>query len=169
MYLLNAYNFIGLDIIGVRCVAAINLNDEALSPMAIKKQMMIIEKTLGMPAIYVCRGIKAWNRDRLIAQRVQFMVPGNQMYLPALGMDLRDYYLKARREEPKEGLTPAAQVVLIALLSNNEQSQADLSGTTGYTRMSISRAIDELVLQNLRLSPKLLSAQCKVLYGSIFS
>jgi DNA-binding transcriptional ArsR family regulator len=149
MYLLSAYDFIGLDIASIKCIAAIRRDDEPLPPATIKTHMTAIEKNLGIPAIYVCRAIKAWNRERMIAQRVQFVVPGNQMYLPALGLDLRDYYLKAIKEEPKNGLTPSAQVVLIALLLRNEQSQAEIAETTGYARMSVSRAIDELVSHRL--------------------
>lgn len=149
LQLLGAYAFTGLDIAGIKCIAALRRDEDPLPPSTVKAHMMAIEKALGMPAIYICRAITAWHRERLIAQRVQFLVPGNQMYLPALGTDLRDYYLKSAITGPRNRISPSAQLVLIALLMRNEQSQTQLAEATGYTRMSVSKALDELNARQL--------------------
>ena len=55
-----------------------------------------------------------YQRKRLIDHRVPFIVPGNQLYLPSFGMDLREFYRKLH--ETPETFSPAAQVVLLYLL-----------------------------------------------------
>ena len=42
--------------------------------------------------VYVTGALASYERKRLIEQKVPFMVPGNQLYLPDLGIDLREYF-----------------------------------------------------------------------------
>jgi len=50
--------------------------------------------------IYVRAQVTAYNRKRLIEQKVPFIVPGNQMYLPMLAIDLREHFRRIREEAP---------------------------------------------------------------------
>lgn len=41
----------------------------------------------GHAGVYILQGLEAYNRKRLIQQKGPFIVPGNQLYLPDLGID----------------------------------------------------------------------------------
>jgi len=50
--------------------------------------------------IYVRAQVTAYNRKRLIEQKVPFIVPSNQMYLPLLAIDLREHFRRIREKAP---------------------------------------------------------------------
>jgi hypothetical protein len=65
-----------------------------------------------MPVVYVTGTLASYERKRLIEHKVAFLVPGNQLYLPDLGIDLREYF----RRPPAAAdtaLSPATQAMLI--------------------------------------------------------
>lgn len=99
-------------------------------------------------AAYVCPHMTSYNRQRLIRKGIQFIVPGNQLYLPALAMDLREYY---RRSPPEGGqFSPATQTVLLHWLYNStnlawkKASVTEMARILGYSKMTISRAFHEI-------------------------
>jgi hypothetical protein len=94
----------------------------------------------------VAQALPSYLRKRLMEKRIAFVVPGSQMYLPALGMELRS---RPERNRPVsvEKYSPAAQVVVIhGLLGRMEAPTTPLalSKQMGYSAMSMSRAFDEL-------------------------
>ncbi|NLB54842.1 MAG: hypothetical protein GX811_03590, partial [Lentisphaerae bacterium] len=94
--------------------------------------------------VYVRERMASYNRKRLVEHKVPFVVPGNQMYLPMLGIDLREHFRMLN--ESKEVLRPATQVVLIQslLLGAGDLGPTALSLELGYSIMAMSRALDEL-------------------------
>ena len=60
----------------------------------VRGQMDKLRQLAGMPVVYVTRTLASYERKRLIEQKVPFLVPGNQLYLPELGIDLREYFRK---------------------------------------------------------------------------
>jgi hypothetical protein len=88
----------------------------------------------------------------LIAQKVPFIVPGNQLYLPDLGLDLREYFLR-RAPATQAALSPSAQAMLItALLGQPWQSDwqpSKVAAALGYTPMTLLRAVKELTAAGL--------------------
>ncbi len=57
----------------------------------VRGQMDKLRQLAGMPVVYVTGTLASYERKRLIEQKVPFLVPGNQLYLPDLGIDLREY------------------------------------------------------------------------------
>lgn len=153
-FLQDAYQFNQITLLGQRCTILID-EDAENSPAAISKHIDVVQQQQGMPCIYVCDAITAYNRERLINHRVAFIVPGNQMFLPFLGVDLREYFLK-KRIEIAEKLSPAALTTLIYMMVTvgNEFRPAALAQGTGYTTMSISRAVDEIEAMGLIVSER---------------
>lgn len=117
---------------------------EDMSPVAISKHVTQIREKWDIPVIYVRDCIIAYNRKRLIVQNVPFIVPGTQMYLPALGIDLREHFRITRTNSG--GLRPAAQAVLIHVLLRGAEDcgPTALAEALGYSAMTMSRALDEL-------------------------
>lgn len=110
------------------------------------------------PVLYVVDSLASYERKRLIEARVPFVVPGNQLYLPDLGIDLREYF---RSRAPVEGkpLSPASQAMLIvALLRPQWEADwhpAETAAALGYTPMTLSRAVRELAAAGLaQVRPK---------------
>jgi len=100
--------------------------------------------------IYVRAQVTAYNRKRLIEQKVPFIVPGNQMYLPMLAIDLREHFRRIREEAPT--FSPSTQVVVLhALLRDVGEVliPAEMAPRLGYSAMTMTRAFDQLEAANL--------------------
>lgn len=145
-YLRNLYTFFKLSILGSSCLAMIVKDETEQSPATVRKHISQVQLKSNCEVIYVRTNVTAYNRKRLIEQKVPFIVPGNQMYLPFLGADLREHF-KSIRAAGSSTLSPATQtVVLYALLHHNEPSftPKHLSRCLGYSAMTMTRALDEL-------------------------
>lgn len=76
-----------------------------------------------------------------------FIIPGNQLYLPDLGVDLREYF-RQRSIAAAATLSPSAQAMLISALLRRpwqtEWQPSVVAAALGYTPMTLSRAVKEL-------------------------
>lgn len=126
---------------------------EPESPAIIRKHIDQARAKWSGPIVYVRHQVTAYNRKRLIEKRVPFIVPGNQMYLPEIGLDLREHF---RTPPPAQRtLRPATQAVLVFLLLRGHTdgvTASDLAPVLGYSTMTLSRAFDELVTVELATS-----------------
>ncbi len=115
------------------------------TPLNINKNIEMMRQYWGGEVGYLGAAISPYMRKRMIELHIPFIIPNNQMYLPALGMDLQENY---RKRLPKAlTFTPATQaVVLYALNHAGEQpfTPSFLAKRMGYTRMTMGRAFDEL-------------------------
>jgi DNA-binding MarR family transcriptional regulator len=113
----------------------------------VRGQMAKLRQLAGMPVVYVTRTLASYERKRLIEQKVPFLVPGNQLYLPNLGIDLREYFRRPPAA-PDSALSPATQAMLITVLLRQpwraEWQPAEVMSDLGYTAMTLSRAVKEL-------------------------
>lgn len=137
------------------------------TPARIRKHIAQVQAKSDYSVVYVRERVTAYNRKRLIQQRVPFVVPGNQMYLPALGIDLREYFRKPIIE--KSQFRPSTQAILIyALLRTSEEPlmASDLSPKLRYTAMTLSRAFDEMETAELAVSHSAGRERCLRLAGS---
>ena len=114
---------------------------------SLRGQLDKLRALTGHPVVYVTGALASYERKRLIEQKVPFVVPGNQLYLPDLGIDLREYF-RQRPHVPDTALSPATQAMLItALLRKPWQADwqpAEVVAGLGYTPMTLSRAVKEL-------------------------
>src|SRR5207244_12122486 len=80
-------------------------------------------------------------------------VPGNQLYLPDLGIDLREYFRSGAGDDRAVTLTPSAQAMLICSLLARPWSQvlhpATIARDLDYTVMTASRAASDPVAEGL--------------------
>ena len=113
----------------------------------VRSQLDKLRQLAGLPVVYVTGALASYERKRLIEQKVPFIVPGNQLYLPDLGIDLREYF-RQRPTAPDTTLSPATQAMLIAVLLRKpwraEWQPAEVINDLGYTAMTLSRAVKEL-------------------------
>lgn len=144
-YLQDAFEFASIELLGGRYVLIID-RDHGDGASKIRKHIDTLLTATGAVGIYVAPVTTSYERKRLVEQRVPFIVPGNQLYLPDLGIDLREYF-RLRKSKTTKNLSPATQALLITALldpSNEPRRPAALGERLGYTSMTLSRAVQEL-------------------------
>ena len=144
-FLRERYRFAQAELLGLNALFVIDANPEEQPPATVRKHMDMLQARQQADLIYVRAQVTAYNRKRLIEQKVPFIVPGNQMYLPMLAIDLREHFRRIREEAPT--FSPSTQVVVLhALLRDAGQVliPAELAPQLGYSAMTMTRAFDEL-------------------------
>lgn len=153
-YLQHTYVFMEMEIYESSCIAMIEREDGAVSVPEIRKHMDNLASKFPNTFIFITKALPANDRRRLIEKKVQFIVPGAQMYMPSMGMDLREHF--PRRSVKVEAMGPATQAMLIRQLSTpwlGSLQTSDVALGRGYSflgkdfdysRMTLSRSVKEL-------------------------
>jgi len=139
------YRFAKAELLGLRALLVIDANPEEQAPATVRKHLDMLQSKQPAELIYVRARVTAYNRKRLIEQKVPFIVPGNQMYLPMLAIDLREHFRRIREEAPT--FSPSTQVVVLhAMLRDAGQVliPSEMAPLLGYSAMTMTRAFDEL-------------------------
>jgi len=144
-FLQDTYNFFKLTLLQENFIVMIPKNEEEPTPATIRKHIDIVEKALKVKAIFLQANISSFNRRRLIEYKVPFIIPENQMYLPDIAINLREYFIKRRSRAAVFGPSTQA-VVLYALTQQITEAitPKELTEKLGYSKMSMSRSIDEI-------------------------
>lgn len=154
-FLERTYTFFKARIVGRQCIL-IAARENAATPAEIAKHVSLVRSAVGALVIFAAPSLSAHNRSRLIAQGVAFVVPGNQLYIPDLAMDLREYF-RAPKPRGAEGLSPAAQAVFfhyMLRLDEFARTPSAIAERLRYSPMSVGRAFDDLVAVGLAKSEK---------------
>lgn len=150
-FLAQRYMVIEAHLLNRPCILMIPRFATEDTPAIIAKHRDLIRRQFH-PAtiILVTRRVSAHNRKRLIAHRMPFIVPGNQLFVPELAMDLREHF-RSEQTLPAQALSPTAQLLVIAALQEPfaDRFPSALAVNLGVSAMSMSRAVDELVAVNL--------------------
>ena len=85
-----AYQIVELD--GQRCLLMLDEHEQPDTAQRLKKNLNKISKYFEGPVIYGVAELASYNRKRLIDQGIAFVVPGNQLYLPFMALDLRENF-----------------------------------------------------------------------------
>ncbi len=144
-FLGDLYEFARFTLLGHGCLALLERAPAGTSPANVRKHLDLVARETSDLCIYVPSACSSDMRARLIQQRVPFIVPGNQLYLPDLGMDLREHFRKLRQQP--DALGPASQVVLLHALLQPAMTRTtphELARRLGYTPMTMTRVADEL-------------------------
>ncbi|SCA63614.1 Uncharacterized protein SCG7086_AX_00120 [Chlamydiales bacterium SCGC AG-110-P3] len=154
-FLTNYYEFYEISLWEHPCLLMIPEEDVDVLPAALKKHRDCVQSEWDGCCIYVQEAISPHNRQRLIQHRVPFIAPGNQMYLPDLGIDLREYFQQSKSS--KETLSPATQAVVVYTLchaTTEGYTASTLIKELGYSRMTLIRAFNELEAANIGVIDK---------------
>lgn len=122
------------------------------TPAAIAKHLDLVRPEFDGIVVYSAERIAAGFRARLVAGGVAFAVPGNQLFVPELATDLREYF-RGPKPERADKLSPSAQLVLFFHVLEGGQrrqwSPTELAAPLGYSIMTMSRALEELAVFGL--------------------
>ena len=144
IYLRDGYVYYAIDLLDDPFLIMADEEDER-SAATIKKHIDQVKNKWDSEVIYAKSNTNSDERRRLIEQKIPFVIPGNQLYLPTLGIDLREYFRKKSSEVEK--FSPATQAVLLLLLteeSKESYSSQDLTNRLHYSKMTISRSLNDL-------------------------
>jgi len=144
-FLQDIYDVLQVRLLNEEFIVLTSRNDSELTPATIHKHIDIVSQQLKIKAVFVHSTISSFNRKRLIEHKVPFVIPGNQMYLPDLGIDLREYFIKKRSKTVILG--PSTQAVILYALTQTmiePLNPTQLAEALGYSRMTMTRSIDEI-------------------------
>jgi len=144
------YRFAAFRLLETDCVLMLDSDEGEPSPATVRKHMDLVRQKSDAVIVYVRPQVAAYNRRRLIERTVPFIVPGPQMYLPMLGLALREHFRRARVKPQMLG--PAPQVVVLHALvleGGDPLTPVELARRLGYSAMTMTRAFDALEVVQL--------------------
>jgi len=107
----------------------------------LRKHLETIRIALNMKPIAIVGQIEAYKRSRLIEKKIPFIIPGKQMYLPDLLIDLKEYANSVK--ELSSAMTPATQMLTLYHLQVESLEGINLKGIAerlNYDAATIARA-----------------------------
>ena len=119
---------------------------EKFGVLAFEKQAGIIAEKYGIPVAFGFDNVTRAQRDSLIEKNIPFISESGQLYLPFLGVALRDRFVQPKKVN-KEKMMPATQALFLYLLyysNGNPVLKKDAAKALGVTRTSITRASNQL-------------------------
>jgi len=146
LFLREQYRYYFIDLLNTPCVLMVANGAEDFTPATVFKQWKAVGEFWSNETIYVTEACSSYNRKRLIEHKVPFIVPDNQMYIPMLGMDLREYF-KTHHAPKGSYLSPMSQLlVLMAIINDNldGKSPSEYAKLLDCAAMSMTRAAREL-------------------------
>ena len=130
--------------------------DDEFSTLQIEKHLNFIKDSLGKTAVLVSDNMTAINRRRLIQKGINFIVPGKQLFIPNMLLDLRESFNEQKKGRSGHKLLPSAQYILLYHLQDSYKKQPltdlsfkELAEFLGYTQMAITNAVENLRLLGL--------------------
>ena len=144
LYLKNKRDYFVLSIGDVQSVLMKN-DSETFNVSSFEKEMQQIEKYAEMPVILWLDAVSTYQRNALIKNKISFIVPNSQMYVPELGISLKEFC--AGKKEKVERISAAAQLLLLYFIYqkvSEGKKQSELAAYLNTSDMNISRAVQEL-------------------------
>lgn len=118
--------------------------DKDITLNAIEKDIITFNKLLRISTAVIFKQFSEYKRKKLIGRRIPFLALDRQMFIPFLGLDLNE---KIRKPEIKitNKFSSIAQLFFLYLLYNDIViSNKEIAVKMSYTKMSASRALNEL-------------------------
>ena len=107
----------------------------------LRKHLDTIKTAFNTNTVAVISQVEAYKRLRLIEKKIPFIIPGKQMYLPDLLIDLKEF--GTRPKELPQAMQPATQLLLLYHLQVEPLEGINLKRIAEkllYDAMTISRA-----------------------------
>jgi hypothetical protein len=143
------YKLKNINILDENYIIAICKNEPVITEII--NNFKIISERTGRKVILILPVIASYTRKRLIENKIQFIIPFKQMYLPDLMIDLREIFDSIKINSIY--ISPVSQFLIIYHLIKNNingMTASDLSKILPYTKMSLSRAF--LEIENLKVA-----------------
>jgi len=156
MYIHETFKLYSINLFNTGIILAELKNEDELSIQQTEKQVQQIKNLLNLKVVVVLENVQAYNRKRLIEKGINFIVPGKQLYMPDMLIDLRESFVHPKVKQKNETLLPSAQFILIYhIIHRNQQWKLEehpfkeIAQKLAYTPMAITNAIDNLKYHEL--------------------
>ena len=147
LFLREQYEFAEMDLLGRRVPLAVEKTPpEELSASEYARNAAILRQRVGQAVVLVMAKLPSYVRNRLVRESVPFIVPGAQMFLPMLMIDLRERFSKTQ-SRMQDKLSPVSQLVVIYQILREPDAHiplAQLGERLAYSPQAISFAQEEL-------------------------
>ena len=143
-FLIDAYDFFDATIGAQNCLIIVPRKELCAVP-ALKKQIVHIQQARDVPVVLELATLSRQRRQTLVAEKIPFVVPGKQLFLPFMGAMLQERF---DSEAPQVAtLQPSAQMLLFWFIYQKcaPLYVSRLPEKFGFTAMSISRAAAQLI------------------------
>jgi len=156
LFLSETYNLSEAKILDHTFIIVERRNPDELSILQTEKHFKIIKDTFDTKVVLLANNLASYNRKRLIEKGINFIVPGKQLFLPDLLIDLRETLSPRRETGKKQTLLPSAQLLVLYRILNKENILRienipfkQLAEIFHYTPMVITNAADNLRLHEI--------------------
>lgn len=151
LILANGFDFRRTELLGHEILVASPRVETVENLIQTSKRLGMLAQHFNGTTVLVLASISAYQRGRLIEEATPFIVPGNQLFIPHLAMDLKEHF-RLKRRYSEDQITPASQALLLRHLMIKDVEDArpsDLAAVMRYSAMSIGRAFEELEAHGL--------------------
>lgn len=156
MYLPQTYKLYQAELFHIRLLLAVPKQLDELSILQTQKNFKLLADNFNKKVVLILPEITAFNRKRLLEKGINFIVPGKQLYLPDLLIDLRETFQNPSVKQKNETLLPSAQFLVIWHLLHKKDDRGlenrsfkEIAKVTGYTPMAITKAVEDLKFHHL--------------------
>ena len=144
LYITSGYRLEETGIFGQRiCLLSPKNRENVFSPDRLAKQLEFVRQKTGLPVVVIFEKVESYNLKRLISKGINFIIPGKQLFLPVLMMNLRKAPEKQAKETNK--LTSFAQFLLLYHLQREP-----LTNKTAYQLTSLFKIPYQTVNKAMR-------------------
>ena len=123
---------------------------DSVPPAQMKKLLDIIQRQTKLVVILITPCISSYNKVRLVAQKVNFVIPDKQMFLPSLLLDIKPD--RKIGSDLKETIPHFAQCLLLYHLQISSivgTSSYELSDKFGVSYATVNKSLRWLASKNL--------------------
>lgn len=89
IYITSAYKLYALQLLGKDLILLCNTGEMQFAPAQIRKQKELVESKTGKTSVFAFETVASYNLQRLIIQRMNYIIPGKQLFIPDMLLDLR--------------------------------------------------------------------------------
>jgi hypothetical protein len=152
LFLRERYDFLETNLFGRRLRLAMEkAQPKELSPTEYGRHAALLKQLFDEEVVLVIPKLPSYVRNRLVREGIPFIVPGAQMFLPMLMIDLRERFSKAE-SRIQDKLSPVSQLVVIYQILREAFAQiplGQLGEKLAYSPQAMSHAQEELQIANL--------------------
>lgn len=146
LFLRERYQLRSLGLFGRECLLALETPGwETGSPAEYAAHAQTMVAQFSEPVTLVVPHVASYARNRMVQAGTPFIVPGSQLFMPFMMVDLRERF-STPATDAGQPLTPAAQCILLYhLLRKPLQGMPlrDIAKLTDYSAMMVTRVKDE--------------------------
>ena len=156
MYVSQMYRIYTTRLLGMELVLAQLIDEENISIAQTEKQIRNLRNLFNKTVVLLLDHVVSYNRIRLIRKKVNFIVPGKQVFLPEMLVDLKDGNTTKSSFKEKQKLIPSAQVIVLYQILGLSESWdieqkpfKEIALKLNYSPMAISKAVENLKVLDL--------------------